>query len=1157
MALLITRFGQRCVYGAYYLLLMTKPLLCPTPAIAVTVGYAFGAASTLAKDDNLFRRYDIPPGEAAHTLKLFAEVSGEQVVYLVEAVRNVRTNAVAGEYTARDALNRLVEHTNLRVIEDTKSGALMVARVPGEEARTPGTQTEGSGKKKSFGRWHAFIAVLTAPLLSGQVAPSGSEAPPENEVTVTLSPFEVTADKDRGYTAASTLAGARVPTLLRETPAVIGVLDRQFLDDVMAQNITDFGNWAPNVVIEDDSNSNSRTRDLPIVNARGLSNNFAEARNYFSSTVAIDSYNIERLEIPRGPNALLYGDGPLGGIATSNTKRAVFGRNFAATQLLVDSYGSKRGTLDLNRELWHRKISARLNAVVQRNRGWRPTTVADRTSVDGTISIRPWKGALFRGEIEWGQTKKDGEDSNYFENISSWNGTTIFTSPNAAVSGTGTTRVNSGGSYLVWNQSAPQDGLVDRQGNLTTIGSGRTILPAEYASQNLRPGTAFPTPYLRSRDQTIGPRNARNWMNFSIWTASFEQVFFEKLAVEIAANFERPKRFWYRDRPNQYFLDLNPTLPDGRVNPGFMKAYDDSNMIRQYTIDQNTSYRATIAYPFDFGFTAQKVVLMGGRNETYGRDHMFRPMRLNNPTVRNLQQATNQISVRRYWDDASAPWTDPKSSNGYEVGEVDNLLQGSKSTLDYAQLAATGTYFKRQISSIFGYRIDRYIKDSSTNFATSNDWERGVITANDYLPPLKSDPKDANGNPIPGLKNPLGLPSEIWSSQRLDVVNPGLPYDPIKNPRYADVFPLKGTLHSFSAGTTWFPVKALGVFVNASSGFQTQGFASRLNFAPAGALENNGLDVGLKLELFGGKISGTISTYRNNQKGYSVSNGSPFYNTWNSAFQGYSNIATVTTDPVLAKQYQAKADEAFAKRESVRYGFNDYQELRAKGYEVDLTANLTRNWRSMFNLGLPEAHTYNRLVDTKAYYAVNKAAFQAYLDDTVGLSPDTRTTIANNISTTENNIHAAVDGYTAPGTPKYNANFFTTYSFSEGRLKNWRTGGGLQFKGQAAITTTRQIYGVNPANGQTQFYGPNPLDNLFVPSYKLMTLMVGYEMKLWKLKWNFQINVSNVLNEDQILFTNYTTYTYTSGGTTKGVQVPNAFRYIEPRKAVFSANARF
>lgn len=74
-------------------------------------------------------------------------------------------------------------------------------------------------------------------------APLGSVAVPMyrpgdagSESVLELSPFEVAADEDNGYTAATTLAGARLHTELRDIGCAVTVVTSQFLKDIGATN---------------------------------------------------------------------------------------------------------------------------------------------------------------------------------------------------------------------------------------------------------------------------------------------------------------------------------------------------------------------------------------------------------------------------------------------------------------------------------------------------------------------------------------------------------------------------------------------------------------------------------------------------------------------------------------------------------------------------------------------------------------------------------------------------------------------------------------------------------------------------------------------------------------------------------------------------------
>ena len=74
------------------------------------------------------RHYDLASGDATKTLRQFVEQSGEEVIYVVPKVRGVKTNAVKGQFAAREVIERMVANTALVVVADEKTGALIINR---------------------------------------------------------------------------------------------------------------------------------------------------------------------------------------------------------------------------------------------------------------------------------------------------------------------------------------------------------------------------------------------------------------------------------------------------------------------------------------------------------------------------------------------------------------------------------------------------------------------------------------------------------------------------------------------------------------------------------------------------------------------------------------------------------------------------------------------------------------------------------------------------------------------------------------------------------------------------------------------------------------------------------------------------------------------
>lgn len=72
-------------------------------------------------------------------------------------------------------------------------------------------------------------------------------------------------------------------------------------------------------------------------------------------------YNVEQVEILRGPNALLFGRGGAGGVLNRVTKKGVIGENFNGFQFNIDTFGGAEAQVDSNVAI-NEDTSFRINA---------------------------------------------------------------------------------------------------------------------------------------------------------------------------------------------------------------------------------------------------------------------------------------------------------------------------------------------------------------------------------------------------------------------------------------------------------------------------------------------------------------------------------------------------------------------------------------------------------------------------------------------------------------------------------------------------------------------------------------------------------------------------------------------------------------------------
>src|SRR5688500_8839246 len=160
-----------------------------------------------------------------------------------------------------------------------------------------------------------------------------------------LSIFQVSADKDEAYRSTQTISGSRTLSYLRDTPNSISVLNRELLDDLIATKVADAMYFS--VTGEIDTNKENANEGFVF---RGILANLRLRNGVTWYGGATDSYNIERVELLRGPHAFLYGEGTAGGLINQLTKQAGQ-RDFQRANLIVGSNDLYRAELDVNRRL--------------------------------------------------------------------------------------------------------------------------------------------------------------------------------------------------------------------------------------------------------------------------------------------------------------------------------------------------------------------------------------------------------------------------------------------------------------------------------------------------------------------------------------------------------------------------------------------------------------------------------------------------------------------------------------------------------------------------------------------------------------------------------------------------------------------------------------
>jgi hypothetical protein len=210
---------------------------------------------------------------------------------------------------------------------------------------------------------------------------------------------------------------------------------------------------------------------------------------------------------------------------------------------------------------------------------------------------------------------------------------------------------------------------------------------------------------------------------------------------------------------------------------------------------------------------------------------------------------------------------------------------------------------------------------------------------------------------------------------------------------------------------------------------------------------------------------------------------------------------------------------------------SDTYDYEGTGFEVDVTANITKRLRLKFNAAFPKTEQSNMNPGTNHYYAQNRAEWQAFIDNPA--IPQTyRTAVLTNMQTYQNNITGA-NGRTLNGTVKWSSSIFANYAFDSGPLKGLSLGSGANFYGKRLI-----------GNEFNQV-----MNYVYSESYHVVTAMLSYNTKLGKVPVTFQLNVSNLLDYDEPMFTGVTVY---NSKAYRGM-----YYYVAGREAVLTARFTF
>jgi outer membrane receptor protein involved in Fe transport len=806
----------------------------------------------------------------------------------------------------------------------------------------------------------------TPPPVAAQIAPPpppAATAPAAGEV-VQMSVFEVSSERDLGYRAMSSIAGSRTGEDLRNVPMPINVLTDEFLRDIDATDLLEAARFSTG-----GRGMPTGDNDQQAYQFRGFRSQY-QTRNLFVWQAPADAYNIERIDIAKGPNALLFGSSEPGGVANFNTKRAHFTNRNGVT-FRVGSWDQYRGTLDVNRQLGT-AVAARLNLVHDSRRSWENWVGGTRQAAHLALTIRLGPNTTLRADGEVGRLSRVQAISLPIDAFTAWNGTTPFVVTATAVpAGTARLSTITGNDYLVW------DPLTARYQNWRGFGqtNGAAVSPARPVKNPaiIPRGAQFTGP---DKDQAT---------DFHTFGGALEHRVGRSLSLLASFNAQNITENLLRPNNSNVRRDPNPTRPDGTPNPFFGGHYMEMTWSDTRTHDLIYDFRLDAVFDWKparwmsqrLYFTAGATV---GRNNSADRNLV----RTNNPAAPSFNAAPNTVRRRVYFaagDTAlnsglGVPAADPVS------GIVTAFMPtGGKSRLwsdsTYEGIGAAGTYWGGLLRTNLGLRHDDY----------ANDIQSGV--------------RDA-------------------ASGLLNFTDPRRSVNSLKK-------------YSPTLGGTLTPWKPLTVFFNFAKTFRAPGTTGTNPLGESTTLRlGEGREGGVRVELLEGRFYLTASAYDITQTGQ------------NHSVAGALNAMNgIWNDPVLNT-----LNPTFANR-ALTGGNNESQTLHATGYEIELQANLTPAWTLTAGYGNNINRVSEQDVSTLRYVRANLPEWERL----AASNPAVGASIAAEIAAIYDFIRDAAPGLVRGRSYRDTVNLFTRYTFRAGKLRGLTVGGGMHYRGPAALNS--------------------------------------------------------------------------------------------------------
>ena len=313
-----------------------------------------------AKNDECFK-VNVPTLNAAEAMNMLVEQTGVRLLFPYDLVRVHQAKAVRGCYTLEQAINIMLEGTGL-VSGLSEEGLLMISNKKSQAFN----RDKNMGKDKMNSKKKLLASIVSFFVGSGgQLA--FSQEDPSDSTSWLFEEIVVTAQK-RGQQAV-------------DVPISIVAIGEEELKIRGIEDFKDLGLAVPGLSVQDSGTFQRRIFLRGVANTTGSSSlvgiymdEVSLSGGSPSSQLDIRTHDLERVEVLRGPQGTLYGQGSVGGTIRFITNKPDFD-GFSGSAGVSASHtenGDESYAVDavLNVPLVQDKLAMRLVTVYEDTGGW-------------------------------------------------------------------------------------------------------------------------------------------------------------------------------------------------------------------------------------------------------------------------------------------------------------------------------------------------------------------------------------------------------------------------------------------------------------------------------------------------------------------------------------------------------------------------------------------------------------------------------------------------------------------------------------------------------------------------------------------------------------------------------------------------------------------